>query len=211
MSWEGGAGTGSLMRDRLIGWARAVKRRHHIYRDARFPPLWLFTDAARLPDPLPAVARLPAGLAGVVFRHDGVPGRAALGRALARLCRERRLALVVAGDARLAAALGAGVHLRAGRFPGAVRPKRGVRTASAHSVAELRRAAAAGADLAFLSPAFPTQSHAGAPALGPLRWAAIARHAGGMGVGALGGVAMPGLRRLPARRCVAAGAIAGLV
>lgn len=198
------------MRDRLIGWARAVKRRHYIYRHIRFPPLWLFTDATRLPDPLPAVARLPAGLAGVVFRHDGAPGRAALGQALARLCRKRRLALVVAGDARLAAALGAGLHLRGGRFPGRARPGRGLRTASAHSVVELRRAAAAGADLAFLSPAFPTQSHAGAPALGPLRWAAIGRRGGGTNLAALGGVAMPTLRRLPARLCIAAGAIGGL-
>ena len=62
-------------------------------------PLWLFTDARRLPDPRPSVARLPRGLAGVVLRHDGEPGRAALGRDLARICRARRLVLVVAGDA----------------------------------------------------------------------------------------------------------------
>ncbi len=94
---------------KLLARARAVKaaRRSSV-------PLWLFTDARRLPDPLAAAARLPRGLAGVVLRHDGEPGRAALGRALARLCRRRRLALVVAGDVRLAAALGAGVHLRNG-------------------------------------------------------------------------------------------------
>ena len=66
---------------------------------------------------------LPRGLAGVVLRHDGEPGRAALGRELAEICRSRRLALVVAGDVRLAAALGAGVHLRAGRWPGAAPPR----------------------------------------------------------------------------------------
>ena len=70
--------------------------------------LWLFTDMVRLPDPFAAVSRLPRG-AGVVLRDDRDADR------LARLCRARGLALVVAGDARLAARLGAGLHLRDGR------------------------------------------------------------------------------------------------
>ncbi len=182
------------------------------------PALWLFTDRRRLPDPLAAVARLPRGQAGVVLRHDGDPGRAALGRALARLCRARRLALVVAGDVRLAQALGAGVHLRGGRWPdggrgGAIRrcgPRAAqLLTSSAHTPAELRRARRAGADLAFLSPVFATASHPGAPALGPLRWAALARRAG-LPVAALGGVTGGTVRRLPRGLCRAIGAIGGL-
>src|SRR5579871_5622748 len=101
---------------RLLAWALAT---HH--RGTRLPRLWLFTDARRLPDPRAAVARLPRGLAGVVLRHDGEPDRSALGRDLARICRARRLSLVVAGDSRLAATLHAGVHLRAGRWPSAQR------------------------------------------------------------------------------------------
>src|ERR1041384_7766902 len=101
------------MDSRLLAWAFASRR-----RGPKLPRLWLFTDARRLPDPRPAIARLPRGLAGVVLRHDAEPGRAMLGRDIARICRARRLALVVAGDARLAAVLGAGVHLRGGRWPG---------------------------------------------------------------------------------------------
>ena len=82
------------------------------------PALWLFTDAQRLPDPRGAVARLPRGLCGVVLRHDDDPDRRALALDLARLCRRRRLVLVVAGDTRLALALGAGIHLRAGAMAG---------------------------------------------------------------------------------------------
>lgn len=197
------------------------------------PVLWLFTDAARAPDPLPAVAALPRGLCGVVLRHDGVPGRAALGRAVARLCRARGHALAVAGDARLARALGAGVHLRGGRWPGPVRvPGGGPRvrfgrvggwiTASAHDPAELRRAARAGADAVFLSPAFATASHAGAGALGPARWAAWARGVRGPSPGAasrgsaprvlaLGGVDGRRAGRLPRRVCAGAGAIGALL
>lgn len=187
---------------RLLAWG--------LQRRGPIPRLWLFTDEKRLTDPRASAAALPRGQAGVVFRHDGDPGRAALGRDLARICRARRLVLVVAGDARLAAQLRAGMHLRGGFRPGHVR-LRGFITSSAHSVAELRRAGHAGARLAFVSPAFATESHAGAPGLGALRWAALARQApAGLTVGALGGVDGGSIRRLPARICYSAGAIGAL-
>jgi thiamine-phosphate pyrophosphorylase len=147
----------------------------------------------------------------VVLRHDSDPDRAALGRVLARICRARRLVLVVAGDPRLAAALHAGVHLRDGRWPAPVRPP-GAVTSSAHSIQALHRAARAGADLAFLSPAFPTASHAGAPALGPVRWTLLARQMprNHMLTGVLGGVDGRNVRRLGRRQCDAAGAITAL-
>jgi thiamine-phosphate pyrophosphorylase len=179
------------------------------------PPLWLFTDERRLPDPRASVRALPPGRAGVVLRHDGDPDRLRLGRDLARICRARRLILVVAGDARLAARLRAGVHLRGGHWPGQVRLG-GFITSSAHTVSELRRAAQAGAAVVFLSPAFPTESHAGAPGLGALRWAAVARRASsglapsGLAIAALGGIDGGSIRRLPARLCCAAGAIGAL-
>jgi thiamine-phosphate pyrophosphorylase len=78
----------------------------------------------------------------------------------------------------------------------------------------MRQAARAGADLVFLSPAFPTSSHPGAPGLGPLRWGAMARRlpSGGTGMrlAALGGVDGESVRRLPSRRCRAVGAITAL-
>jgi thiamine-phosphate pyrophosphorylase len=188
---------------KLLAWGLRGKPR-------ALPRLWLFTDDQRLPDPRASVAGLPSGRAGVVFRNDSDPDRLALGRDIARICRQRRLLLVVAGDARLAAVLKAGVHLRGGRWPGPLRPP-GFATSSAHSASELRRAARAGARLVFLSPAFPTASHAGAPGLGPSRWAATVRRGGrGMHVAALGGVDGATVKRLPARLCDAAGAIGAL-
>lgn len=185
----------------LLTWARAVKAR----RGQAFPPLWLFTDENRLPDPLAAVRRLPMGLGGVVFRHDATD-RAALGRALARICRARRLVLVVAGDARLAAALGAGLHLRRGRRP-VVRRRPGMVTSSAHDRCELMRAARAGAELVFLGPAFATASHPGAGPLGAVRWNALAGGAR-LPVAAIGGIGGKTIRRLP--RAAAAAAISAL-
>ena len=152
---------------KLLAWARVVAAAQPAARPAAALAVHRRAQARR---PASVVARLPKGFSGVVLRHDGVAGRAALGRDLARLCRARRLRLVVAGDPRLAAALGAGVHLRGGRWPAGApvlaRRRRGVLlTSSAHSQAELRRAARAGADLAFLSPAFATRSHPDAMAL----------------------------------------------
>lgn len=227
------------MDQRLLAWG--------LRRRSSLPRLWLFTDSVRLPDPVSAARRLPMGRAGVVFRHDGDAGRLALGLALARVCRARRLALVVAGDVRLAARLGAGVHLRGGRWPGVVRPPHGnprgiplvssattiphpaidrprhrrshrpivpgtrLTTSSAHSLPELRRAARAGADLAFLSPAFPTASHLDAPGLGAMRWSALARRAPvGLAVAALGGIDGRSVHRLPESACYGAGAIGAL-
>jgi thiamine-phosphate pyrophosphorylase len=192
------------MDSQLLAWARADRR-----RCSDVPSLWLFTDSRRLPDPRPAVARLPRGRAGVVLRHDNDPDRATLGRDLARICRDRRLMLVVAGDARLAATLHAGVHLRGGRWPGPTRHSRGLVTSSAHGLADLWRAHNAGALLAFLSPVFPTVSHPDARVLGPLRWSRIAC-AGPLPIGALGGVHGGNIRRLHPRFCRAVGAIAAL-
>ncbi len=185
----------------LLAWGRAVKRRSH----ARLPVLWLFTDAARLPDPLPAIRALPRGLCGVVFRHDNAADRAALGKRVAALCRVRGLPLVVAGDARLAARLGAGVHLRGGRWPGAVR-RRKLLTASAHNIPQLKRGVREGAVILFLSPACATESHPMAKALGPCRWREMARRAGRKRVYCLGGVTGGNIKHF-GRLAAGAGAI----
>lgn len=126
---------------------------------------------------------------------------------MAALCRARRIALVIAGDWRLAASLGAGVHLRGGE---ALRTRwRGrIATASAHDGAALRAARRNGAMLVFLSPAFITASHPGGRALGPVRWARLA-HGAGLAVLALGGIAARDMARL-GRECRGAGAISAL-
>jgi thiamine-phosphate pyrophosphorylase len=188
---------------KLLAWGLRGKR-------SDLPRLWLFTDRLRLPDPRASIAGLPAGRAGVVFRHDDDPARSALGRDVSRICRARRLLFVVAGNLRLAAALRAGVHLRGGRWPGPVRPP-GMVTSSAHSVQDVVRARRAGARLVFLSPAFPTASHVGAPGLGPLRWGMMARYRGvNTSVAALGGVYGQNVTRLPPGFCQAIGAIGAL-
>jgi thiamine-phosphate pyrophosphorylase len=188
------------MDQRLLTWARQVKQR----QSNPYPTLWLFTDATVLPNPLSLIATLPAGLCGVVYRHDTAPDRLALGRAIAKLCRQRRIALVVAGDARLAAALHAGLHLRAGRWPDHTRPHHALLTASAHNPAEITRAKRAGAKLIFISPVFPTASHPGAKPLGNILWLRLACFVQPAKAYALGGISGHKMKTLANSCCGAA-------
>ena len=73
--------------------------------------------------------------------------------------------------------------------PLALYPRRDdlLRLATAHSLAEIAQARRVGAHAVLLSPTFATQSHPGAPSLGPVRWRLLAAQAG-MPVIALGGM-----------------------
>lgn len=189
------------MDQRLILWARAVKR-----RDAQAVPLWFFTDETRLPDPLPVIRTLPAGLCGVVFRHDTHPKRAVLAKQIACLCRARGVALVIASDASLARELKVGLHLRGGAGGRPVGWHGGVLSASAHNLTQLQKAKRAGVDMVFLSPVFPTLSHPQALALGVSGWRVLARQAGRIRPYALGGVMGQNVRQL-GPLCAGVGAI----
>jgi thiamine-phosphate pyrophosphorylase len=135
---------------------------------------------------LAAVARLPKGRAGIIFRHYRTePGaRRALFDAVRAIARRRRLALMLAGTARQAAAWQAdGWHGRDARR--AERPMR--HSVPVHDAREMVAAGRGRADMVLLSPLFPTRSHPGAASLGRVRFAALARRAM-MPVIALGGV-----------------------
>ena len=165
------------------------------------PRLWLVSDARRLPDPREAAGGLPRGAA--VLARDVAPE---LLPALARLCRARGLVLMLAGDGRAALRLGAGLHLPDRRPATGVLPYLLARrrdpcrwrlSQAAHGRSGLARARRLGADGVLLSPAFPTASHPGAPALGPVRFGLAARAAAGP-VMALGGMNKARARRLAA-------------
>lgn len=176
---------------------------------AALPPLILMTDDERLPDPVAAVRALPRG-SMVIVRSRQPAQRVVLAKALLPLARHRDLMLLVAGDAPLALSLGAdGVHLpeaRIGEAAGVKARHPMLVTASAHSLAALRRAAFV--DALLLSPVFPTASHPGRVALGPLRANLLARLAP-RPVYALGGVTAQNAARLSGFAGIAAiGALA---
>ena len=205
----------------LADMARRLNLRNHPgateangeHRD--LPPLILMTDVHRLADPATAVSALPEGSA-VIVRHTDRHELANLARRLRPLCRVHRVRLLIAGEPRLALALGAdGIHLsesllRSGR--GTWRRWRHNRlvTAAAHSPAALALAWRAGVDAALLSPVFGTASHPDAAPLGVLRFAAWCRTSP-LPVYALGGVTLRTARRLDASGAVGIAGIEGMV
>ena len=163
------------------------------------PALLVFTDPARTPDPEALARRLPRG-AALVWRPFGAAGAVEAGLRLAKIARDRRLVLLVGADAALARAVGAGgVHLpeRLAHRAGAIARAhpRWIVTAAAHSARALVRGHRSGAQAAVLSVAFESRSASAGRPLGPVRLAALARHAP-LPVYALGGINNKTARRL---------------
>lgn len=167
----------------------------------KLPDLWLVSDEridARLPA---ALAGLPRG-SGFIFRHYGLtPGeRLARFRQLARIARRFGHVVVLSGTAREARRWGAsGAY---GTPRGLARGPALLRLATAHSLRELARANLGRADLVLLSPIFPTRSHPGAPALGPVRFRLTVGRSR-VPVVALGGMNQPRARSLGIRKWAA--------
>lgn len=146
------------------------------------------TDPVRTPDLLAIIRRLPRGM-GVIWRHYGEARRVAAGLALARLCRQRGLVLLVSADPALAARIGAdGVHWPERLLKGArPRPRGMIETAAAHSRAAIAQAARLGVDAVIVSTVFPSRSPTAGPAMGALRFRQLSQKAP-IPVYALGGV-----------------------
>jgi thiamine-phosphate pyrophosphorylase len=175
---------------RLAAAAEALKRASREKGGAEAPfSLAFLTDRRRIPDPEPILRALPQG-AAVLYRDYDDPKRPALARRYSAICRRRGVLFLVAGDIDLARVIGAdGLHLPARALSSSAcrREKRLLLTAACHDAAEIARAGAVGADLALLSPAFPTASHPGAEHLGAERFKALAASSP-VPVLALGGV-----------------------
>jgi thiamine-phosphate pyrophosphorylase len=174
------------------------------------------TDAVRLPDPVAAILGLPP-CSAVVLREWDRGKLATLARRLLPLCRRRKVRLLIAGDWRLARAIGAGgLHLpEAAVRRGASRWRRMRRrdwvvTAAAHSPLAIRLATRLGVDAVLLAPVFATASHPEARTIGPLRFVRWTRESP-LPVYALGGIDAPHARRLRASGAVGFAGIGALI
>lgn len=177
--------------------------------DRPVPRLWLLSDARNDAALLRALARLPRG-SGVIFRHYHLPPvqRRARFDAVRRACRALGLVAVLAGTAAVARRWGAdGAYGPGGRIG---RRCGGLRLGTAHSLREIARAARDGADAVLLSPVHPTRSHPGGAALGPVRFAVLARQSL-VPVIALGGMTRRRAARLPVHGWAAIDGLSGAI
>lgn len=136
------------------------------------PRLWLFSDARNRETLLGSIAKLPSG-SGIVFRdYDLNPEE--------RLERFRRVSQLASAYGHIILVAGEflpgedevaeGGHNRA---PGSSR----LQSRSVHDEAELDNAIGSGANLIFISPIFPTESHPGDMVLGIEQAIALAKRA----------------------------------
>lgn len=155
------------------------------FRNRPLPETWLMTDARFGDDLIPAIRRLPQG-SGVILRHYNLApaDRRKLFKQVQQVCRQRGHVLLLAGDEQVALTWRAdGFHAR-----GRVTRSKLVRSAPVHDLSELREAAHSRADLVFISPVFPTQSHPQGSVLGRMAFARLAKLGHPMRVIALGGM-----------------------
>ena len=172
----------------LAASARRLKQRSNA---APAFHLAFMTDRRRIPNPLPVIRVLPPG-AAVILRDYDMRNRKAFAAQLKSVCAARRQLLLIGADMSLARLVQAdGVHWPSwGPSWAADQARPGLNfiiSAACHNAADLARAHQLGADIALLSPVFPTKSHPDAPALGPDRFSEIAA-AAPLPVLALGGV-----------------------
>ena len=162
------------------------------------PLLWLLSDVRNDMRLEAALRSLPRG-SGFVFRHYHLDATARRERfeALARLARELGHLVILAGDQKWGADGTYGKTSPVGP---------GLQLATAHDEAQIRAAAESGANAIFLSPVFPTYSHAGAHSLGIERFHVLAQRSS-VPVIALGGMTHERARELDWPRW---GAIDGL-
>jgi thiamine-phosphate pyrophosphorylase len=140
-----------------------MQRRHPL------PCIWLMTDE-RIVDLDGAIMRLPRG-SGIVFRHYSLEpeARRTLFNRVRALARRYRHVVLLADTPLRARAWGAdGAHNRSAL------QSQGLRSAAVHDVREHGVAIRARADLIFVSPVFPTQSHPESRPLGRIRLALVA-------------------------------------
>jgi len=155
-------------------------------RQPALPSIWLISDSRNDAALERILRRLPRG-SGLIFRHYhlGPTERRERFISLKRLARRRGHTVALAASPAVARRWGADAVYGPpeGLSPGPAM----LRLVTAHSLREVAQAMRARADAVLLSPAYPTRSHPGQPALGPAKFRLLAACAN-VPVIALGGM-----------------------
>ena len=179
------------LRERINLARAAAQLNAQSHSPRRVPALVLLSDDLRLAAPAEAIKALPKGSL-VILRAKDPLFRAQLAQICVPICRSRNHVLLIADDPALASRCGAaGLHLPQARHAALsywrTRRPYWFISYAVHDLAALHHAARGGADAAFVSSVFASQSHKGGASLGPFRLAAFSR-AAQLPVYGLGGI-----------------------
>lgn len=172
-------------------------------KNSKIPIYYLFTDQDRLADPTPLLSKLPKG-AALVLRNSHDKTLESFAQRMIPLAHAKGLKVIIAGNIRLALKLGAdGLHLseqncRLGPLRITSKKPGFIVTCAAHSAQALWHAHRLRADVAMISPIFPTESHPNSPALGLLRALNLMKKHN-MRTVALGGITAKNAKRLKSK------------
>jgi thiamine-phosphate pyrophosphorylase len=177
------------------------------------PWLWVMGDKTRLPDPSTIIADLTFG-SGVIVRHTDEAVKSQIAKRVMAARHSARIKVLISDDWRLAAALRCdGVHIPeaaaktiAPGFRLWRKARRRLVTTSAHGLPALIQTKKVGADLVFLSPVLPTQSHLQSKPLGRFMLALLTRRVK-TPIAALGGINASTLVQLNGARVCAVGGV----
>jgi thiamine-phosphate pyrophosphorylase len=166
-----------------------------------WPNVWLVSDARNDAALERILRRLPRG-SGLIFRHYhlGQAERRQRFAKLKRLARSRGHAVALSANTAEARRWGADALYGSPRS--LARGPALIRLVTAHSLRELAQAMRARADAILLSPVYPTRSHPGQTALGPVKFRLLAARAQ-VPIIALGGMNPRRARQIGAARWAA--------
>jgi thiamine-phosphate pyrophosphorylase len=149
--------------DKLAAAALSLKRQSGV--TAPFSLAFL-TDQKRAPQALEIAGALPRG-AAVILRDYRHKNRSTLAARLKSICAQRGVFLLIGADLALAEHIAAdGVHFPSWYDGARNVPPGAIKTTACHNAADIGGVNEEEIDVVLLSPAFPTASHLGAPALG---------------------------------------------
>ncbi|GAV20048.1 thiamine-phosphate pyrophosphorylase [Mariprofundus micogutta] len=184
----------------------------------KVPALTVITDNSRFSgEPFfdTVDSALKGGVDAVLVREKDMDSARLLAFAsrLRQLTHQHGAKLIIHSQADIASAVGAdGVHVAAegiDHIPSIrlwLNDAEKTVSASCHNLDEIKQAEAAGADYIFLSPVFPTDSHPGAPCLGPEKFQQLVELTK-LPVVALGGICRENRGQLHVNGCAVIGAI----
>ena len=165
-----------MIKNNFINIARSIsfnkgRSKHLKANNKQKPPnIWLFTDSVKTLNPVKLVKNLPTK-SGVVIRHYNSKNKETIIRSILNIKKRKTLTVLIAGK-----------HKRKPDVDGNHLPQwinnnkiNKITSISVHAGIDVRKSLNVKADLVFISPVFPTSSHASKQHLGTIKLGLLAR------------------------------------